>query len=131
MPAQVRAKPGFADNSRAVVVAFPGEVDFESVGRAREELLVLLNRGAKKLILDFTGTRFCDSSGINAVFRVHHRARVLGAYLRLAVPLGSPVRRAFGLIRMETVIPVLPSVQAARDDLALLPDHAAGRTPPT
>jgi anti-sigma B factor antagonist len=120
----IRATSGFADDGRPLVVTFPEEVDFETVSSAREELLVLINRGARNLILDLSDTRFCDSAGVNAVFRAHHRARLAGARLRLVAPDSSPVRRVFDLIRMGRVIPVLPSVVAAREDLTKEENHA-------
>lgn len=106
-----------ADPRRSAVVRFPAEVDRDSASGAREKALVLLNRGVTGLVLDFSATFFCDSSGINGVFRIDQRARATGASLRLAVRPGSQVRRTFDLVGMDRLVPVLPTLAAAIDDL--------------
>ena len=117
MRTNTKAASGIAEQQRIAVVGFPADVDQDSVLPAREKALVLLNRGVKGIVLDFSATAFCDSSGINAVFRIEHRAKAAGAVLRLAVPPDTQMYRAFELIGMSGVVPLLPTVAAAVADL--------------
>lgn len=59
-----------------------------------------------------SATRFCDCAGVRAIVRAHKRATGSGAELRLVVT-AAPVRRIFGLIGVDRLLDVYPSVEAA------------------
>jgi anti-anti-sigma factor len=88
----------------------------------REALLAALNHGARALIVEMTGTTFCDSAGITALVRAARRATATGATLRLAVA-APPVLRVLNLVGIDRLIDIYPSADAAR---ASLPDQTGG-----
>jgi anti-anti-sigma factor len=90
----------------------PAEMDVLNAAAVREQLLVLLNRGASVLIVDMTATTFCDCAGAWAVMRASRRAGAAGARVRL-VSGGPAVRRTFGLLGIDRMIDVYSSLAAA------------------
>jgi anti-anti-sigma regulatory factor len=71
---------------RRAVVALPEHMDASNAGQIREELLPVIDRGAKALIADMTATIWCDHAGADAVVRIFRRPVVSGTQLRLVVP---------------------------------------------
>jgi anti-sigma B factor antagonist len=63
-----RADPVHTD---LVVVTLTGEVDVATAGRLRDHLAALIARGARHLVLDFTGVAFIDSSGLSVLAGIH------------------------------------------------------------
>lgn len=104
-------------SGRTAVVRFPGEIDLTRSDAARETLLAALNQSALALIVDMTGTTFCDSSGITALVRAARRASATGATVRLAAT-APPVLRVLSLVGIDRLIDVYPSVDAARASLS-------------
>ena len=66
-------------------MTLPAHIGISDSGPIGEQLMDLLNRGAAVLVADMTETLSCDRSGAAALLRVHQRASVGGAQLRLAV----------------------------------------------
>jgi len=98
------------------VVALPEHIGISNAGQLREELLSLINRGARTLIADMTATVSCDQAGAEAVIRARTRAAASGTELRLVVtaPVVARVLRLVGLDRMVSVYPSLEAAVAAR-----------------
>lgn len=109
-------------SGRTAVVRLPAEIDLTVADAVREALLSVLNAGALGLVVDMTGTTFCDSAGITALVRAARRAAANGSTMRLAVT-APPVLRVLTLVGIDRLIDVYPDVDAAR---ASLPDQADG-----
>ena len=103
---------------RPVVVTLPAEIDITNADRIGEELSSAIARGAGIVVADLTGTRFCNSSGISMLVLAHRQAAANHAELRLVV-LSTVVLRALKLVRMDSLLPIYPSL-----DAALTPDAA-------
>jgi anti-sigma B factor antagonist len=97
---------------RRAIVMLPQHVGESNAGQIRELLLVVINRGATELIVDMTGTAWCDQAGAAAVARARLRAVASGAQLRLVVTADA-VRRMLTLHGLDRLIPIHPSVEAA------------------
>ena len=97
---------------RQAVVALPEHIDASNVGQIREQLLVLVNRGAAVLIADMTATVSCDHGGADALLRAYHRASVNGAQLRLVVTT-QIVRRVLDVSGLDRLVSIYPSLEAA------------------
>lgn len=109
-------------SGRTAVLRLPSEIDLTIADDLREALLSVLNQGALALIADMSATTFCDSAGITALIRAARRAEANGASMRIAAvtPL---VSRVFGLVGIDRLIEIYPSVDAA---VASLPDQTGG-----
>ncbi|WP_329089198.1 MULTISPECIES: STAS domain-containing protein [unclassified Streptosporangium] len=68
----------------ASVIVLAGELDKLSSPRLRDVMVTQLDDGACHLVLDVTGLRFCDSTGLWTMLEFQRRAGAAGGYLRLA-----------------------------------------------
>lgn len=105
---------------RQAVVALPEHIDPSNAGQIREQLLLVINRGAAPLIVDMTATASCDHAGADAMMRAYQRTVASGTQLRLVVT-AQVVKRVLSVNGLDHLIPVHPSVQVA---------IAAGRAAP-
>jgi PAS domain S-box-containing protein len=95
-----------------VVVALPEHIGASNAGQVREELLLVINRGARVLIADMTATISCDHAGADAVIRAWQRASASGTELRLVVTAWT-VWQVLDQRGMDRLISVYPSLHAA------------------
>src|SRR5262249_3518169 len=121
---------------RVAVVPLPVEIDLSNADRIREDLLSVVNRGAATLIVDMSGTTFCDSAGVNALVRTLKRATASCTGMRLVVSTHA-VRRVLDITGVDHLIDVYPSVAASlastdQEHLGEKPlnGHAAVQTDP-
>jgi anti-sigma B factor antagonist len=105
---------------RQAAVILPEHIDVSNAGQIREQLLLVINRGATALIVDMTATASCDHAGAEAIVRAHRRALARGTQVRLVVTTPI-VRRVLSINGLDRLIPMYPSLEAA----------AAARVPAT
>jgi anti-sigma B factor antagonist len=106
------------------VITAPAEIDVTTVGQLRAVLSDWRTRGHATVVLDMTGTRFCDSAGLAEVMRGHRQAVADGGGLRLVIAADDAVLRVFTLIGLDHVIPRFASLEQA-----LAHTTAAGAAP--
>ena len=94
------------------IVTLPARIQAANAGPIRDELLLVINRGATELIADMTATVSCDHEGADAVVRAYQRALASGTQLRLVVTAPA-VRRVLTLNGLDRLIPVHFSLAAA------------------
>jgi anti-sigma B factor antagonist len=94
------------------VVTLPENIDQSNAGQVREQLLLVINRGAAVLIADMTATVSCDLSGADALARAGQHADASGTQLRLAVT-AQFVRRVLSHSGLDPLVPIYPTVEAA------------------
>ena len=96
----------------AAVIALPAEIDMANADQVGQELGSAFTPGVRTVIADMTATRFCDSSGINMLVRVHQQAAANGTELRLVV--ASPaVLRILTLLGLDDLLAIYPSLSQA------------------
>jgi anti-anti-sigma factor len=96
------------------VIELRGDLDIAAAPALREHLLDALRHSTNRLILDLSGVRFCDASGLAVLVGAQHRAQLLGVTLSVAAPRPqiAKVLRITGLDRSLTVYPTLPDAFA-------------------
>jgi anti-sigma B factor antagonist len=94
------------------VVAAPEEIDITNAEALRAALLEASANGHDRLVVDMTGTQFCDSSGLRTLIAAHKRAEAEGREVLLVIP-GTAVLRVFALTGMDRVIPNFTSLPEA------------------
>jgi len=87
------------------VVTAPAEIDVITAEKLRMVLLEAAENGHATIVVDLTGTRFCDSSGLNVLAAAHRRAENEGGELRLALPASGTVTRVLAITALDRVIP--------------------------
>lgn len=95
--------------SRAVVT-MPAEIDAMNADETRDALLSATGGDITTLIIDMSGTTFCDSAGVHAVITGYKHAAANGIEVRL---VATTVRRVFRLIGADQLMLTYPTLQAA------------------
>jgi anti-anti-sigma factor len=96
-----------------VVAHVSGEVDLSNATAVTTRLIEATPNSAAALVLDLSGTRYLDSSGVRMLFELAHRLRNRGQKLELVVPDDSNVKRVLLMTEVERVVPMSTSVEAA------------------
>ncbi|MGI5166545.1 STAS domain-containing protein [Spirillospora sp. CA-253888] len=107
----------FRNDGDHMVVEFPPEIDISNAPLIRSRLLRLLEERPPTVVLDLSGTEFCDSSGIEVIFRAHVRASRAGLRLHLVLPPPGPARTACAITGVTRVVPNFDDLAEARDAL--------------
>ena len=91
------------------VITAPAEIDITNVGELQAVLSDWRTRGHATVVVDMTGTQFCDSAGLTELVQAHRQAIAEGGGLRLIIAADQPVLRIFTLIGVDRVIPASPA----------------------
>ncbi|GEM_PF-852981 len=94
------------------VIAAKGEIDLSNISVVEDAIDDVLARDLP-LLLDFTGLRYIDSTGLNVLARVNERARQ--RRVPFAIAANPTVRRILGVLSLHTVFPVFPDTAQARE----------------
>ncbi|MFD3530736.1 STAS domain-containing protein [Streptomyces sp. NPDC058664] len=115
-PLDVHVRPGTPAGT--VVLVVKGELDYGTAAPLRDALRE--NTGDGRLVVDFSGLRFCDSTGLNLLLKA--RLGMLGAGGRLDLAgLRASVDRMFDITGARKVFRVYEDADDALAD--------TGRTP--
>ena len=71
-----------------------------------------LDRGERRLLIDFSRTGYIDSSGLGALVSISKRIRELGGELRLS-GLNEDLRSLFELTKLDTLFAIAETPQQA------------------
>lgn len=96
MPFQIEAA------GDVVVVAVVGQLVVGNRQEFKQSVLDEVERGARRILVDFSETGYVDSSGLGALVSLNKRLRDAGGELRLAA-LNEDMRTLFELTRLDTL----------------------------
>jgi anti-anti-sigma factor len=86
------------------VVTAPLDIDAANAEDFQQILLRAASCRRATVVVNMTGTRFCDSAGVRVLVRAQERALIKGGELLLVIP-ASAVLRVFALTGIARVIP--------------------------
>jgi anti-anti-sigma factor len=95
------------------VITAPVEIDITTAAELEAVLSDWRTRGYATVVVDMTGTRFCDSAGLTELVQAHRQAVADGGGLRLVITADDAVLRIFRLIGVDRVIPRFASLERA------------------
>jgi anti-sigma B factor antagonist len=95
------------------VVTAPAEIDMTTSGQLQAVLSEWRTRGYATVVVDMTGTQFCDSAGLMELVRAHRLAVAHGGGLRLVISADTAILRVFTLTGLDRVIPRFTSLEQA------------------
>ena len=104
-------------------VRMTGELDMDNADDAIDRLLGLVPEDAEGLVVDLGGVTYVDSAGIRLFVDLSERLARTGRKLALAVPAEAPISRIFALVRLELVVPLYETAEAAATAVALRADE--------
>ena len=92
------------ETDEGIVEAYlSGEIDHHSAGGLREEIDAAIERvQPKRVVLDFTGVTFMDSSGIGLVMGRYKLLEGIGGKLALR-GLSTPIKRVMRLAGLDKI----------------------------
>jgi anti-sigma B factor antagonist len=96
-----------------VRIALVGELDLSSALTFDEEIRRAEERRPKTLVIDLSGLKFLDSTGLRLIMSAHARARKRGMRLAI-VEGGDAVKRIFHLAGVNRRLDIVPEAPAAR-----------------
>jgi len=95
------------------LVAVPvGDLDLYASVAFSRALAERLDQGVKRLVLDLTGLRYLDSSGVGALVRLLQKGRTTGTTVHVVGLAGTP-KRVLEMSNIITLLKQAPSVEAA------------------
>ncbi len=94
------------------VVTAPEEIDIANAAGLKVALHEAAGPGHGLVVVDMSRTRFCDSTGLNALVSAARQARAEGGEVRLVV-VGDAVARIVALTGVDRVIPIYASLEDA------------------
>jgi anti-sigma B factor antagonist len=103
------------------VITLPAEIDITTATEVRQVLLAAASHNPAVLIIDMSGTTFCDSAGVQVIIDTYNQAAATNVQLRLAA---TAVRRILTLVGVDQLIPIYPTLEAALAETATTPASA-------
>jgi anti-sigma B factor antagonist len=101
-----------ADDAGWAILAVTGEIDI-STAATFEAALHEAMESSGRVVVDLSGVRFMDSTGLGVLMRVHkNQGDAAADSLRLAAP-SERVVRVLDITQLRTVFAVYPSVDAS------------------
>ncbi|WPP32513.1 STAS domain-containing protein [Streptomyces sp. CL7] len=107
----VRVRVQHADTT---VVRLPSEVDLENASDIGARCEELIEEGCTTLVLDASDVQYLDSSGVSMIVALSRVLDSRAGVLRLAA-LSDHYQQVWGLLGLDTLLPVFPTVHAALD----------------
>jgi anti-sigma B factor antagonist len=98
------------------VVALTGEVDLYTAPELKQELLRLVEEGARRIIVDLTDTTFIDSTMLSVLLSTVKRLRPNGGQVGI-VCSDRNIRKIFEITLLDRVFPIFESREQAIDGL--------------
>ncbi|WP_069816011.1 STAS domain-containing protein [Streptomyces sp. TP-A0874] len=102
------------------VLQVSGEMDLVTSPTVRQRVHEAVAEGRRSLVLDLSGVRFCDSSGVGVLIAARRLMRSCQGELRLILPArgaeeGSHVNRVLTALGVRRLFEVYPDVATAVD----------------
>jgi anti-sigma B factor antagonist len=94
------------------ILVLVGEIDLSVGDELRTRIFDLLPGGGVPLLVDMTGVRFCDSTGLNVAVDAKRHADACGCALVL-FGLSERVEKLFRLTGLEQLIAIHPTLPDA------------------
>ena len=95
------------------VVTAPAEIDVITAEKFRAVLLRTAAAGHATIVVDLTGTRYCDSCGLRVLEAAHRRALDEGGELRLVLPAHGSIVRVLAITGLNRCIPCFTGLDQA------------------
>jgi anti-anti-sigma factor len=88
----------------------PAEIDAVNAETIRHQLQSAASLRAAVVIIDMSGTTFCDSAGVQAIIAAYRQAAADGTELRL---VATAVLRILTVVGVGQLVPIYPPLETA------------------
>ena len=100
------------DDSCVAVVQVEGQLIVGNRQELKELVQAALDRGDRRLLIDFSRTGYIDSSGLGALVSISKKIREAGGELRLS-GLNEDLRSLFELTKLDTLFAIAETPKQA------------------
>jgi anti-sigma B factor antagonist len=100
------------DGSGVTVVKVDGQLIVGNRQELKELVFAALDKGERRILIDFSQTGYIDSSGLGALVSISKRVREAGGELRLS-GLNEDLRSLFELTKLDTLFAIAETPQQA------------------
>jgi len=114
LPVQIR-RSAVGD---VIVASVTGDVDIVEVPKIQGAIEAALADDAGGLIIDLTGVRYFDSTGVRWLFDVQRKLQFSRHRFRLVVPKDGVVRHVLTIVNIDKHVPVHTTADEALTELA-------------
>jgi anti-sigma B factor antagonist len=94
------------------VISVDGQLIIGNRHELKDLIQAALDRGDRRLLVDFSRTGYIDSSGLGALVSISRRIREAGGELRLA-GLNDDLRSLFELTKLDTLFTITETPEQA------------------
>lgn len=94
------------------IISIVGDIDLESSPKLREFLKPKSAKKTARLLLDFGGVNYIDSSGLATLIEYFQAVQAFNGKLALAA-LSPRVKNVFEIVRLEQIFSLHPDVPSA------------------
>jgi anti-sigma B factor antagonist len=100
------------DSSGVTVVKVDGQLIVGNRQELKDLVFAALDKGERRILIDFSQTGYIDSSGLGALVSISKRVREAGGELRLS-GLNEDLRSLFELTKLDTLFAIAETPQQA------------------
>jgi anti-sigma B factor antagonist len=100
------------DENGVVVVQVEGQLIVGNRQQLKDMVQEAVQRGATRILIDFSRTGYIDSSGLGALVSISKKVREAGGELRLA-GLNDDLRSLFELTKLDTLFSIAETREQA------------------
>ena len=90
------------------------KLDTTCAPELKSELVYLNKTGVRNVLIDLSNTRYCDSSGLSALFVANRLCKSVNGSL-VVCGLQDPVQKLVQISQLETVLSITPTTAEAVD----------------
>jgi anti-anti-sigma factor len=106
----------FERHQATLVASLTGEIDITNADDVGTRIATAVSDDdTRHVVMDLSSLRFLDSSGIRMVIGLARQVEAGGGAVTLVVPEGSPLWRILDITRMDQIVAIHGSLQAALD----------------
>ena len=106
------------ENHAVDVLLVGGELDLANAREVEDALLDHVGERSPGLVADLTSLQYVDSAGIRLFVEISERLRRNRQAFALAVPEAAPISRTLSIVKLELLVPIHPTIEAAAEDVA-------------
>ncbi|MBL7963175.1 MAG: STAS domain-containing protein [Flavobacteriales bacterium] len=97
-----------------LVTSHVDKLDTTCAPELKSELVYLNKTGVRNIIIDVSGTRYCDSSGLSALLVANRLCKSVGGSM-VVCGLQEPVQKLVQISQLESVLSITPTQSEAVD----------------
>lgn len=97
----------------AIVKTLVEKLDASNVDSLKSELVVLNKNGVNTIVLDFSSTKYCDSSGLSAILVANRLSKEASGKFVLC-GLNSTVNKLIEISQLDKVLTITANLEEAK-----------------